>query len=143
MPDCRTCGAPAEMQWRRHATDAEAEAHWAALEANIIASGNPGYIQDRSGPVHVTEYGCGDHALTADCTHPEPVPAPCPDCHAAPGEPCLKPDGSPRPVEHPARSAAQPQIETCDHAHAADCGGYGACHCDDPGDPPPVEDARP
>lgn len=131
MPECRTCGAPTEMQWRRHATPEEAEAHWAALQANIIAHGNPGYVQDRSGPVHVAEYGCGDHALTAPCTHPESAPAPCPDCRAVPGGPCRKPDGTPRPVEHAARIAAQPQIETCDHAHAADCGGYGACGCAD------------
>lgn len=138
MPDCRTCGAPAEMQWRRHATDAEAEAHWAALEANIVASGNPDYVQDRSGPVHVTEYGCGDHALTATCTHLEPQPVPCPDCRAVPGVPCVKPDGTMRPVEHPARVSAQPQIDTCDHAHDADCGGYGACHCTDTSAPMPT-----
>jgi len=50
-------------------------------------------------------------------------------CHATVGQPCIKPDGSDRPVEHPARAEAQPQAETCTHAHDADCGGYGRCGC--------------
>lgn len=132
MPDCHVCGALAEMQWRRLATADEAAAHWSALEANIIASGNPNYVQDRSGPVHVTVHGCGDHALTATCAHTEPQPVPCPDCAAQPGEPCVKPDGTQRPVEHPARIAAQPKPGVCDHAHDADCGGYGNCACTHP-----------
>lgn len=126
---CHHCSEPAEMQWPRHAADAEAAAHWNALEANIHASGTPGYIQDRSGDVHVTVHGCGDHALGPACEHPDLTPAPCPACHAQPGQPCTKPDGSQRPVEHPARIAAQPQSETCTHAHDANCGGYGNCRC--------------
>lgn len=126
---CHHCGAPAETPWPRHATDAEASAHWDALEANIRASGNPGYTQDRTGAVHKTVYGCGDHTLPLPCVHAEPEPAPCPECHAVPGRPCVKPDGTERPVEHPARTAAQPQPEVCTHAHDADCGGYGNCRC--------------
>jgi len=129
VPDCHICGAPAEMHWERYATDVEAAAHWSALEASIIASGNPSYVQDRSGVVRVTVHGCGDHALVSTCTHTEPQPVPCPDCAAAVGDPCVKPDGTQRPVEHPARIAAQPKPDTCDHLHQADCGGYSACVC--------------
>ena len=126
---CHHCNAAAEMQWPRHATDGEAAAHWNAIEANIHASGTPGHIQDRSSGVQVAVYGCGDHALGPICVHAEPAPVPCPVCHAAVGQPCIKPDGTDRPVEHPARAEAQPQAEACSHAHQADCGGYGACHC--------------
>lgn len=125
---CHHCGEPAEVQWRRHATEAEAAAHWAALERNIIESGNNGYIQDRTGLVHVAVHACGDHELPMPCEHPELEPVPCPVCHAQPGSPCTKRDGSPR-REHRGRAEAQPEPETCQHAHDADCGGYGACQC--------------
>jgi hypothetical protein len=134
MPDhpgsaCHYCGAAAELQWPRHATSEEAAAHWDALERNIRESGNPGYIQDRTSPVHKPVYGCGDHALPMPCTHPERQPVPCPVCHATPGTPCTTPDGTVRAIDHRERGHAQPAPATCRHAHDADCGGYGACHC--------------
>jgi hypothetical protein len=125
---CHHCGDPAEVQWLRHATDAEAAAHWDALERRIIESGNPAYVQDRTGPVHKVVYGCGDHELPMPCDHPEPGSVPCPVCQAEPDASCTKRDSSPR-REHRGRAEAQPEPETCRHAHNPDCGGYGGCTC--------------
>jgi hypothetical protein len=128
-PVCHHCSIPSELQWPRHATAAEATAHFDALENNILASGNPGYVQDRSGQVQLPVHACGDHVLPMPCTHAEQPPVPCPVCHAAPGSECVGLDGGPRAVEHRERAAAQPVPESCTHAHDAGCGGYGACQC--------------
>lgn len=116
-PVCRHCGAPAETQWQRHATDAE----YAALEGTGLAPVD-GYAV-------VAEFGCGDHTPEPFCDHAPPPPAPCPVCAAGPGASCTKPDGTARPVEHRERAEAQPGPETCRHAHRPDCAGYGQCRC--------------
>jgi hypothetical protein len=58
------CTNPATHQAPRAATEQEATAHWDALEANIRASGNPDYVQNRDDTVVKTEYRCDhpDHA---------------------------------------------------------------------------------
>lgn len=54
------CGQPATHQTQRDATEQEATAHWDALERNIIESGNPDYVQDRSNPVNIARFHCDD-----------------------------------------------------------------------------------
>lgn len=61
-----TCGHPegctndATHQVPRPATEAEAAAHYNAIELNIRSSGNPDYVHDRSGEVTVAEHRCDD-----------------------------------------------------------------------------------
>ena len=62
----KPCGQPgctndATHQHQRPATDAEAKAHWDALEQNIIASGNPDYVHNRNDTVTIAEYRCDQH----------------------------------------------------------------------------------
>jgi hypothetical protein len=129
---CHHCGAPAEVQWQRHATDAEYEA---------IATST---LRPTDGRLTVAVLACGDHEIEPFCQHAPPEPAPCPTCQAAPGSLCSRADGSPRRRTHPEREV-QPIIDTCTHAHRADCGGYGQCRCsaDDPAPPRTPYDALP
>ena len=55
------CTADATHQHQRPATDTEATAHFDALEANIIASGNPDYVHNRNDTVVIAEYRCDQH----------------------------------------------------------------------------------
>jgi hypothetical protein len=126
---CHRCGAPAELQAQRHATEAE----YGALSENFLPI---------DGRATVAVYSCGNHDLPAFCEHTDTAPQPCPDCHANPGQPCTKPDGSARLVEHAARRDAQPQPDVCRHAHREDCGGHGACVCT-ADDSEPVRPRRP
>lgn len=59
------CTEAATHQHQRPATVAEAKAHWDAVEQNIIASGNPDYIQDRNDTVTIAEHRCDQHKPTA------------------------------------------------------------------------------
>lgn len=54
------CEKPATHQIQRPATDAEATAHFDALELNIRSHGQPEYVHDRSGDVTVAERRCDD-----------------------------------------------------------------------------------
>ena len=64
---CSTCGNDATTQWARHATAAEAEDAWSALEQNIRASnsGRPDvdYVADRTQPVVKAVFGCDEHVV--------------------------------------------------------------------------------
>lgn len=75
------------------------------------------------------------------CQHPDATPVPCPVCEAAPGDPCVKADGSPRLGNHRERAAAQPVVEGCRHAHREDCTDPRACQCTND-DPAPVRIPR-
>jgi hypothetical protein len=119
---CHHCGAPAETHWLRHATSAE----YAAISETLRPIDGRATI-----PVHA----CGDHHLQPFCAHTQPAAQPCPTCHAAPGDPCTKPDGTDRPVPHPDRT--EPRFDACAHAHRPDCAGYGHCDCSQD-DPPPT-----
>lgn len=86
------CDQPATHQTQRNATADEATAHWDALERNIIESGNPDYVQDRSGPVNIARFHC-DHPDHADPLYleaksrEETAPAPTTlAANAAPGD---------------------------------------------------------
>ena len=62
----KPCGKPgctkdATHQHQRDATEAEAKAHWDAVEQNIIASGNPDYVHNRNDTVVIAEYRCDQH----------------------------------------------------------------------------------
>lgn len=127
-PGCHHCGAPAEVQWQRHATEAEYDQI-------------PDKLKPIDGRALIRVDGCGDHAMPPFCTHTLPPEQPCPTCHAQPGTGCTKPDGTLRPVDHPARIKAVPQPEPCRHAHREDCPGYGQCQCTQD-DPEPVRVAR-
>lgn len=122
------CGQPNETSYQRHLTQAEYDA-----------------LPDGLRPIDgyaVTAVGtCGDCAPAPICQHGAADPAPCPVCHAAPGEACTKPDGSARPVEHRERADAQPQIDTCRHAHREDCTSPAGCQCSG-GDQPPARAPR-
>lgn len=117
------CGQPAETQYLRHLTAAE----YAAL---------PDSLRPIDGYAVRPEPVCGDCHPGPLCTHPAADPVPCPDCHAQPGQPCTKPDGTPRPVEHPARALAQPTRDTCRHAHRETCTDPRQCQCTDTDEPP-------
>jgi hypothetical protein len=128
MPDvtdpgrCPTCGGPGEMQHQRHLTQAEYEL-------------TPEGLRPIDGWATRTVKTCGDHEVPGFCVHAQAEPEPCAICHAAPGQECAKPDGSPRPVPHPGRDLVPPS-QTCSHAHRADCGGHGACVCSEDDAPP-------
>jgi hypothetical protein len=62
---CTECGEPATHQAPRPATEQEATAHWDAVEANIRASGTPGYVADRTDTVEIADPRCDQHP------HPE------------------------------------------------------------------------
>jgi hypothetical protein len=126
-PACHRCGAPAEHQHQRHATQAEYD--------RIDEDHRP-----INGRMTIAVDSCGDHAVEPFCVHTAAEPQPCPACHAPIGEPCVKPDGTRRPVEHPGR-ISEPAYDSCRHAHREDCGGYGACHCAAE-DPEPVRTPR-
>lgn len=133
---CAACGARAQTTYPRHLTDLE----YAALPDSLRPI--DGYAVR---PVPV----CGDCHPGQICAHPPAEPAACPDCHAEPGQPCAKADGSPRAADHDARTAAQPVRETCRHAHRPECANPARCACtgDDPvpvrtpraAGPPPVD----
>lgn len=110
---CQRCGAPATSQWQQHANDAEREAHWAALEANIRASndGQPeaAYVADRSQPVVRAVYGCDEHDLSP--------------------EPTSDHDGSNQATARAAAEAKQAGAEARTLTHDVECGGHGACSC--------------
>jgi hypothetical protein len=105
---CHRCGRPATTQWQRNGTDAEAEQHWAALEAhirsqsNLFGSENAEYVADRSEPVAKAVFGCDEHDLS-------PAPA----------------DGG----DEATAAAKQAGAELRSLSHDADCGGHGACGC--------------
>lgn len=115
------CGQPAEMQYQRHATQAEYDTL-------------PDGLKPIDGIALVAVRVCGDCLPPPICEHPDATPAPCPDCHAQPGTSCTGRNGGTRAVDHPARLAAQPQPETCTHAHRENCSDPRKCQCtgDDP-----------
>ena len=55
------CTKDATHQHQRPATSDEANAHFDALEQNIIASGNPDYVHNRNDTVTIAEYRCDQH----------------------------------------------------------------------------------
>lgn len=130
------CDEIAETQHQRHATDAE----YAALPESFVPA---------DGICLAAVFMCGDHELDPFCgpedhrlpqpEQPDPLTIECPKCSAAPGAECVKPDGSARRSPHDARGPqAQPAaFSQCNHAHRADCEGYGACQCS-PDDPAPT-----
>jgi hypothetical protein len=125
-PACHRCGEPAEVQWQRHATDAE----YAALADSPL--------RPLDGRLHVAVFACGDHEVDPVCDgHPPLDPPPCPKCNANPGECCTKGNGDQRRNHRDRVTAVVP--ETCRHAHRPDCTGYGHCACT-PDDPEPVRD---
>lgn len=110
------CGQPVEMQYQRHATQAEYDTL-------------PDGLKPIDGIALVAVRVCGDCHPAPICQHPDDAPVPCPDCHAQPGAPCTGRNGGPRAVDHPARLAAQPKPETCRHAHREDCTDPRECQC--------------
>ena len=119
--DLCACGQPAEAQYQRHAT---------AQEYDTLPDG----LKPIDGIALVAVRCCGDCLPPPICEHPDTTPAPCPDCHAEPGQPCTGRGGGTRAIDHPARQAAQPQPETCTHAHRENCSDPRECACtgDDP-----------
>lgn len=119
-PVC-ACGHRAEMAYQRHLTETE----YAAL---------PDGLKPIDGYAVTSVLVCGDCHPGPICQHPDDTPAPCPTCHAKPGQSCTKPDGTLRACEHPERAATQPQPDTCTHAHRQDCLDPRECQCtgDDP-----------
>lgn len=80
VPRCHRCETPATMQWRRKATAAEAEQHWAAQEQHIrsipdlFGHGNATWTADHSDDVVKAVHGCDAHLVNdtlllhaADC----------------------------------------------------------------------------
>ena len=80
VPTCHRCGTDATASWKRQATDAEREQHWAALEAhireqpNLFDDSNASYTADRAQPVTKAVFGCDEHQVddmvmthAADC----------------------------------------------------------------------------
>lgn len=122
------CGQPAEMQYQRHATQQEYDAL-------------PDGLKPIDGYVTVAVRVCGDCHPGPICEHPDAAPAPCPDCHAQPGQSCTKPDGTPRSCEHPERAATQPVPDTCTHAHRETCTDPRECQCSGD-DPAPIRISR-
>lgn len=105
---CHRCGRPATTQWRRNATDTEAEQHWAAVEQhirsipNLVDASNAEYVADRDQPVVKAVFGCDEHDLS-------PTPA----------------DAGKKATVAAKQVGADARALT----HAADCGGHGACQC--------------
>ena len=65
--ECHLCQVPATVQWQRHATPDEAEA-WHSAREQWIRAHNDGrpeaeYVADRSAPVMVATFGCGEHIV--------------------------------------------------------------------------------
>jgi hypothetical protein len=66
---CHRCGNTATVQWRRNATEAEAEAWWDHLEQQIRQAnqGLPGaqapYTADRTDTVTTAVHGCRQHPV--------------------------------------------------------------------------------
>jgi len=121
--DACPCGAPVEAAYQRHLTQAEYDAL-------------PEGLKPIDGYATIAVRVCGDCHPGPICEHPDTEPAPCPTCKAQPGDQCVKPDGSPRPTEHPARKAAQPAPETCRHAHRETCADPRHCQCSGEDEPP-------
>lgn len=126
--DLCACGQTVEAQHQRHLTAEE----YAAI---------PEALRPIDGYATRMVRTCGDCAPPPFCEHPGAnEPAPCPSCGAPPGELCAKADGSVRAHPHPSR-ALTPVIDTCRHAHRADCDPRD-CRCT--GDEPqPERPARP
>lgn len=117
------CGHPAEMQYPRHLTETE----YAAL---------PDGLKPIDGYAVTSVPVCGDCHPGPICEHPDATPVPCPACHAQPGTPCTKPDGTARACEHPERAATQPAPDTCRHAHRETCTEPRECQCSGDDEPP-------
>lgn len=117
------CGQSVEMQYQRHAT---------AQEYDALPDG----LKPIDGIALIAVRVCGDCHPGPICEHPDATPVPCPDCGAQPGTPCTGRNGGPRAVDHPARQAAQPQPETCRHAHREDCTDPRECQCSGDDAPP-------
>lgn len=126
--DACPCGATVEAAYPRHATRAEYDAL-------------PEGLKPIDGYAVTAVRVCGDCLPGPICAHPDPDPAPCPVCHAPPGEQCVKPGGTPRTVEHRERATAHPAPETCAHAHRETCTDPRACACSGD-DPPPARAPR-
>jgi hypothetical protein len=126
------CNEAATTQTQRHATGAEYDA---------IPEG----LKPIDGYAVVAVFGCDDcaedGAFTPFCEHPEAVPVPCPKCQAAGDAPCTGKNGKPRGAWHRARYDAQPQPETCTHAHRETCNVFNGCQCTGD-DQPPVRTPR-
>ena len=122
------CGAPVESAYQRHATQAEYDAL-------------PEELRPIDGVATIAVRVCGDCHPGPICTHPDVGPAPCPVCQAAPGDPCVKPDGGQRMVEHRERADAQPEIDVCRHHHRETCTDPHHCRCTGD-DQPPVRAPR-
>jgi hypothetical protein len=117
------CGQPNEGAYQRHLAQAEYDAL-------------PDELKPIDGYAVTAVHACGDCLPDPICAHPDEGPVPCPVCHAEPGAQCTKPDGSPRPVGHRERAAAQPRPDTCTHAHREDCTSPDACQCSGDDQPP-------
>lgn len=78
LPTCHHCGSTATAQWKRQATTAETEQHWAALQANIrsipdlFGHGNATYTADHAQDVTKAVFGCGQHIVDDTLTLHDP-----------------------------------------------------------------------
>lgn len=126
--DLCACGQAAEAAYQRHATQAEYDAL-------------PEGLKPIDGVATIAVRVCGDCHPGPICSHPDSGPVPCPVCSAAPGNPCVKPDGAPRTIEHRERTAVQPEIDLCRHHHRETCTDPRACRCTGD-DQPPVRAPR-
>lgn len=132
------CNEIAEVQYRRHATQAEYDAL-------------PESFRPIDGVAHQAVFTCLDHEIDPICgngehpvaTAPGDVADGCPKCGAAAGNACMKANGKPRSTHHAARrvQTQTAPVAACDHVHREDCGGQGACACF-AGDAPPLRQPR-
>ena len=123
VSDLCPCGRPVECAYQRHLTQPEYDAL-------------PESLRPIDGWATTLVRVCGDCHPGQICQHPDAAPVPCPVCHAEPGAQCTRPDGSPRLVEHRERADAQPQPETCTHAHRDTCTSPRGCQCSGDDQPP-------
>ena len=121
--DLCPCGQPVEAQYQRYLP---------ADKYNALPEG----LKPIDGYAVEAVKCCWDCHPGPICQHPDATPVPCPVCKAAPGDPCVKADGSPRLGNHRERAAAQPAPVTCRHAHREDCTDPRQCQCGSDDEPP-------
>jgi hypothetical protein len=123
-PSRTACTQLATTQFLRHATDAEYD----ALPENFKP------IDGRASQVIFACDDCTD-LVEPFCDHTPQPPPPCPTCKAAMPDPCLKQSGQPRSGPHAGR-ITQPQSQSCQHWHQADCDPFTNCSCSQDDIPP-------